>query len=265
MIIDTVPVNNELDMLQMRLEEMAAAVDYMIVVEADVDHQDHPKPYHISENIDRFAAWSDKLIVVRATGLPTHESDPDPWARELAQREYVKDGLQILHDRGVELGPDTIILHGDVDEICRPLHVRNVRPKGVDFVSFQQRMHCFAVDWLHPDPWGGTVAATLQQIAALGPTPFQKVRNTRNSNRQQLPQSGWHFSWLGGRQATLAKLGSFCHPEIAERTQVGLNNDLYLREGLHVDGRKMTPVEVDESWPRMIVERRCPESWFRPQ
>jgi beta-1,4-mannosyl-glycoprotein beta-1,4-N-acetylglucosaminyltransferase len=170
MIVDTFPINNELDMLEMRLETMAPAVDYFIAVEADVDHQDHPKPFHITDNLDRFEKWADKLIVVQAKGLPTNDDDPDPWARELAQREYVLDGLRDIP--GVD--EDTIVLHGDVDEICRPLYVRNVRPKfparptllvdktvDLGFVSFDQRLHCFAVDWLHPDPWGGTVAGTL--------------------------------------------------------------------------------------------------------
>ena len=128
MIIDTFPINNELDMLEMRLETMSPAVDWFIAVEADVDHQDHPKPYWISDNIGRFVKWADKLIIVQATGLPTHEEDPDPWARELAQREYVHDGLREIDER-VGLSPSDIVLHGDVDEICRPLYVRNVRPK----------------------------------------------------------------------------------------------------------------------------------------
>lgn len=262
LIIDTFPINDEMAMLECRLEEMASAVDFFVAVEANVDHQDHPKPYHLTENLDRFDAWADKLVVVRATGLPTVADDPDPWARELSQREYVRDGLAVIGQR-VDLTPETIILHGDVDEICRPLHVRNVRPRN-GFVSFEQSLHCFAVDWLHPDPWGGTVAGTLAQVAALGDLPFQKMRNTRNANRP-LPQSGWHLSWLGGRDAALKKLGSFCHPEVAERTLVGLSTDLYLKEGLHVDGRKMKPVDVDETWPKYIYERRCPDNWFRPR
>ena len=262
LIIDTFPFNNEHDLLQCRLEEMAPAVDYFIAVEADVDHQDHPKPYHLSENLSRFDAWSDKLIVIRATGLPTHADDPDPWARELAQREYLFEGLQQINKRR-ELSKDDIVLHGDVDEICRSLHTRNVRPRG-RFITFEQRLHCFAVDWLHPDPWGGTVAATLGDFARLGSCPFQKLRNTRNAN-EALTDAGWHLSWLGGKEAALKKLGSFCHPEIAERTLVGLTSDLYLREGFHVDGRKMTPVDVNEEWPAFIYERRCPSEWFRPR
>lgn len=268
LIIDTFMFNGnpdgpELDLLECRLEEMTPAVDFVVAVEADVDHQDHPKPYWLTEHLSRYDAWSDKLIVVRATGLPTAKDDPDPWARELAQREYVMDGLREIDSR-TSLSPTDIVLHGDADEICRSLFVRNVRcPKGL--VSFEQRLYAFAVDWLHPDPWGGTVAGQLQDVMALGANPFQKMRNTRNSNRDILADAGWHFSWLGGRDAAMKKLGSFCHPEIHLRTQVGLEDDRYLREGLHVDGRKMAPVDVDATWPAYIYERRCPPEWFRPR
>jgi hypothetical protein len=277
LVIDTFPINNELAMLEMRLETMAEAVDFFIAVEADVDHQDNPKPFHISDNIERFAPWADKLVVVRATGLPTIDDDPDPWARELMQREYVLDGLKDIATR-VELSPDTIVLHGDVDELCRPLHIRNVRPTipkrtvlqpdgkpDIGFVTFEQRGHFFAVDWLYPDVWGGTVAGTMRQVIELGAYPFQKMRNTRNWNQATLVDAGWHFSWLGGQKAALDKLGSFCHPEVAERTLHGLSTDRYLREGMHLDGRVMAPVDVNDEWPAYIVERRCPTEWFRPR
>ena len=275
LIIDTFPINNELTMLECRLETMGDAVDWVIAVEADVDHQDNPKPYHLSDNLDRFDRWADKLVVVKATGLPTVEDDPDPWAREFAQREYIHDGL-IEIDEWVGLSADTIILHGDVDEICRPVHVRNVRPKppkrptllpddSVDlgFVTFWQRGHFFAVDWLHPDPWGGTVAGTLEQVAHIG--MFHKMRNTRNWNVSGLQDAGWHLSWLGGQQATMNKLRSFCHPEVAERTELGLQTDRYLREGFHLDGRRMTAVDVNDEWPAFVSEHRCPPEWFRPR
>lgn len=262
LVIDTFPFNNEMDMLQCRLEEMYDAVDFFVAVEADVDHQDHAKPYHLSDNRAQFDAWAEKLIIIRATGLPTLADDPDPWARELAQREFAMDALRQINAR-TELKPTDIILHGDVDEVCRSLAVKNVRANG-GFVTFEQRLHCFAVDWLHPDPWGGTVAAQVKDFAAQGQWPFQKLRNTRNYN-VAIPDAGWHLSWLGGKEAALKKLGSFCHPEIAERTLVGLSTDLYLREGFHVDGRRMTPVDVDDTWPAYIAERRCPTEWFRPR
>lgn len=268
LIVDTFPINDEMDMLECRLTEIFDAVDYCVAVEADVTHQDNPKPYYLTENLDRFAAFKDKLIVVRASGLPTVEEDPDPWARELGQREHVATGLE-----QIGVSSNDIILHGDLDEIPRALFVRNVRPAPGWFVTFHQRMHCFAVDWQHPDPWFGTVAARAATISALGDAPFARVRDKRNRwsqpgsqvNPQPLVESGWHLSWLGGRDAGLRKLGAFCHPEIADRTQTGLEADLYYREGYHVDGRRQQAVDVDDTWPKWIVDGHAPQSWFRPR
>lgn len=266
LIIDSFPIRDEMDLLECRLVEIGDAVDYMIAVEADVDHQGHPKPYHLTGNIARFDRWKDKLIVVQASGMPTVTDDPDPWARELSQREYARVALD-----KIGVSEQDIILHGDIDEIPRALHVRNVRPAPNWFVTFQQTLHCFAVDWLHPDPWFGTVAARWETIDSYGEMAFARMRDKRNRwsqpgsqvNPQPLVDSGWHLSWLGGRDAGLAKLGAFCHPEIADRTQVGLEADLYYREGWHVDGRKMAAVDVDHNWPKWIREGHAPASWFR--
>jgi beta-1,4-mannosyl-glycoprotein beta-1,4-N-acetylglucosaminyltransferase len=271
-IIDTFPIHDELDLLECRLTEIAESVDYVIAVEADVTHQDRPKPFYLSENLDRFTAWKDKLIVVRATGLPTLADDDNAWARELAQRGYVAEGLVRC-----DAANDDIILHSDVDEIPTAIAARNVRPKPGWFVTFNQRLHCFAVDWLHPEPWFGTVAARVDTVAGLIPNgrmnPFALMRDKRNRFDQPgwrvqpdpLFDAGWHLSWLGGQEAAFKKLGSFCHPEVADRVHEGLSTDLFLREGWHVDGRKMAAVDVDESWPKWIVEGKAPASWFRPR
>lgn len=253
-ILDTFMVNDELDMLECRLYELEGVANLVhVAVEADVDHQDHPKPFHLSENIERFDQWKDRLYVVRATGLPTAKDYPDPWAREHAQRERVAEALE--HIDGIDL--DTVVLHGDLDEIPTPVAVRNVKPAGM--LSFQQRFLCMAVDWLHPDPWQGTVAARLRNIRSFG-----AMRDCRNY-APVLPGAGHHFSWLGGKEAYLRKLNAFCHPEIAERTELGLEEDFFINAGVHVDTKKLTPVDVDESWPRWIAEGKCPESWFRPR
>jgi hypothetical protein len=132
---------------------------------------------------------------------------------------------------------------------------------------FEQRLHCFAVDWLHPEPWLGTVAGRAAHIKSLGPLAFGRMRDARNTVPcpPHLRDAGWHLSWLGGKEAALAKLGSFCHPEIRDRTEVGLSEDFYLREGWHVDGTRMRAVDVDDEWPRWIVEGHAPSVWFRPR
>ena len=257
-------------MLEMRLTELYDTVDFFVLVEADVTHQDDPKPYWFAEHRERFAPWADKIIDVQATGLPTVADDDDPWARELGQRGFVFDGLI-----RAQVEDHDVILHGDVDEIPRAMHARAVRPADGWFVSFQQRMHCFAIDWLHPDPWFGTVAGRAGTVAKLGDNvnAFARMRDKRNrwsqpGHRVQpvpLPDAGWHFSWLGGREAGLKKVRSFCHPEIADRTLIGLEADLFYAEGVHVDGRKQSPVEVDDTYPKWIRDGNAPASWYRPR
>lgn len=249
-VIDTFMLNNELDVLTCRLTEIADAVDYFVLVEATTDHQAHPKALHYAENKERFAPWEDKIVHVVADDLPTLEDSRDAWSREHAQREHVPRGLATI---GV--GPDDVVLHGDCDEIPRAVVARNVRPRGM--VAFDMACYSMAVDWQHPDRWRGTVAARVRNIHS-----FTYMRDARNV-APALPNAGWHLGWLGGTDAQLSKLGSFCHPEIADRTLAGIEAGHFLTDGYHVDGAKLIPVDVDSSWPRWVAERKCPPAWFR--
>lgn len=260
LVIDAFPFHDELDLLEMRLVELYDAVDWFVIVEADVTHQDRPKPAFFREHKERFEAFRDKIVAVWATGLPTIEDFPDPWAREHAQREHIATGLEAI---GVT--DQDVILQSDVDEIPTALHARNARPGG-RLVSFAQRGHFWAVDWLYPLPWHGTVAATVGGLARLGDRPFGKMRDARNLAPIKLPDAGWHFSWLGGPERALRKVDSFCHPEVEDRIRGAIaNENFYWREGFHVDGQQMTPIDVDDTFPRWIRDGNAPASWYRPR
>lgn len=260
-IFDTFMFNNELDILECRLYELEPVKNLVhVIVEADVDHQDHPKPWNFEANRDRFDKWADRILYVKASGLPTAADAPDPWAREHAQREYVAGGLAKAGCQG-----DDIILHGDIDEIPRVLPVRNIRPQGL--VAFEQRGHFWAVDWLYPEPWRGTVAGKASTVFKLGLQAFGRMRDARNvvPCPPYLKDAGWHLSWLGTADDAMRKVGSFCHPEVKDRIVDGLDGDQFRTLGYHVDGKRMAPVDVDESWPRWIVDGHAPAEWFRPR
>jgi hypothetical protein len=93
------------------------------------------------------------------------------------------------------------------------------------------------------------------------------MRNSRNQchTPSYLLDAGWHLSWLGGPERARKKVGAYCHPEVTDRIEAGLTDDYFYREGWHVDGVKMTPVDVDETWPKWIVEGHAPASWYRPR
>jgi len=255
----------ELLLLECRLTELYEAVDGFIVVEAPLDHQGQPKPLNYRENEDRFAPWKDKITYVVADDLPTAEEFPhlkNPWMREHSQREWIGKGLEEL-----DADNNDIVFQSDADEIPSVLAARNVTPRGSSLVSLHQRAHFWAIDWLYPQGWNGTVAGRVGAIKHLADRrsggPFAAMRDSRNANPQVA--GGWHFSWLGGtREAWLAKVHSFCHPEVEQR--IIDNADRYFREGLHVDGLPMVPVDVDKTWPKWMQDpANVPESWYRPR
>lgn len=257
MIFDCFPMRDEVDLLECRLTELEKVPDLVhVIVEADVTHGGNkPRDYVYPDHRERFSSWADRIVYIQASGLP---NDVDAWSRELAQREWCWEGLK---QRDAQ--PDDIVLHGDLDEIPTAFAARFVRPQG--FVRFRQTLYCFAVDWQHPEPWWGTVAGRVKDVGR-----FQDMRTARCHFLPDIPDAGWHLSWLGGTEAAKEKMGAFCHPEVRGILDAKYGDALErleacYREGWHTDDQKLIPVDVDETWPRWIREGNAPESWFRPR
>lgn len=268
-VFDTFLLNDELDMLQCRLEELDGKVDRHILVESPLDHQGNPKPLHYAENKafgKRFARWEDKIVHVVADGLPSFEENPDPWSRERVQRQAVWAGLELA---GAQ--PADLVLVCDVDEIPSDKAL-SMKPDGV--VAMGMRLAMFAVDWVHPYETRIAVAGRAKDLTVA---PLFSLRD--NGVRARLPLvdgCGWHFTWLGGPDAIRRKASQFCHLELQDMVLAGNDACEWYEQGYTWHGVsavyppprrsfRLDPVEVDETWPAYIRERRCPESWFRPR
>jgi hypothetical protein len=247
---DSFPYAGEADMLECRLVELETVPDLThIIVEADVTHEGSAKPYHYPDHADRFEKWADRILYVQASDLPL---SPDGWTREHAQREWVRSALTELRAE-----PDDVLMHGDVDEIPTVLVASHASPPGIAVCL--QRFHPFAVDWRHPMFWPGTTIAKVRNVAKIA-----ALRDARLSTvSMQLPDAGWHFSWVGSPEQRQRKIASFVHQEIRSTWEDRLE-DCYAG-ALHVDGADLAPVEVDDEWPRWIIEGHAPAGWFRPK
>lgn len=250
----------EQDMLYCHLYELGDLYDHVIVVEADRTHGgDQPKPYHYREHEDRFAEWADKIVYVQATDLPRGDKPGDAWEREIAQREWTKVGLAYL-----DLAPHDIVFYGDVDEIPTRFVVQYAQPAHTMVCAMT--FHPFAVDWMHPTLWPGTVVGPFGGISSLA-----AMRSLRGSLLESpkkdriLYDAGWHLSWVTSEIAEKdRKMETFCHPEIRPAWE-GHLGDCW-ETGLHVDGTPLIPVDVvPGKWPRWITEGHAPEGWFRPK
>lgn len=243
-----------LDLLECRLTELEDSDVYRhVIVEAPVTHQGKPKPLWYLEHQERFSPWADRITYVIAESLPDHSG---PWGREHTQREYTFAGLT---RENVEA--NDIIIHSDLDEILTTEGVERAKKPGHG-IKFEQRCAVFAVDWVLPWNWPAPVAAYASQVwsfAQFRETAFPMVTEG----------AGWHLSWLGGREAIRLKKECYCHTEMDEYIERGMETDQFYGRGIfwgHGQGdTQLLAVDIDETWPRWVWQRKCPASWFRPR
>ena len=120
-VYDTFRYNDEDELLETRLEENFAVVDYFVVVESPMAFTGIRKEMAFAAAVaaGKYAKWMAKIIHV--TCDLSHIVTPDDneknhfrgWAREFATTDCVLFGLG-------QAGPDDIVLYGDTDEIPRP-------------------------------------------------------------------------------------------------------------------------------------------------
>ena len=253
-IWDAFTFNDELDMLECHLTELDPIVDKFVICEATtVQGDNRPKPLYYGENRGRFDAWADKIVHVVATDLPAN----DQWARERVQRDHIADGLG-------DAEPDDMLIFGDVDEIPSVNAVRQAADSGAGAL-YQQRCLIFAVDWELPYPWTGTCSQFIRNVNSVA-----DLRNLKGGY-PLLQNAGWHMSWLGGPEGIRRKLDAHCHTEANEMIYRRLNAGTLYEKGIFWGGNgpeedtQMAARDVDETWPRWVYERKCPEIWFRPR
>src|SRR5258707_12585633 len=89
-IFDCFLFSNELDLLELRLNELNAVVDFFVLVEATVSFRGIQKPLVFERNKDRFSNFLHKIIHVVVNDMPTGgETEPERWVRETFQRQAI--------------------------------------------------------------------------------------------------------------------------------------------------------------------------------
>lgn len=258
MIVDVFMFDEEFDMLECRLHELEGAVDRFIAIEADTTFSGKRKKYHLSEHIEAYEGVP--LTVVQA-----EIDDPQPaevpyrpwitpetahcWVRENRQRNAAKKIL-------AHLSPETWVIYGDLDEIPR----RDVllgyvyENKINNPMTFEQRMHIYSTNLVHPTPWAGSV---IGKIADLG-TDVAAVRDVKNGF-EKIPNGGWHLSWFGSAKSRERKLTHFSHQELVPKIKDSVGSTLPLLRK-HVDGTPLLQYE-DTDLPTWIIDGHAPLSW----
>ncbi|KAI1872698.1 hypothetical protein JX265_005578 [Neoarthrinium moseri] len=285
-VYDLLMVNTELDWLEIRLNTTYEVVDYFVIVESPKTFTNLDKPLVIKDNLDKFAAYRDKIIYHQLEIPDGFHSDRDnpAWAWEDLQRNAMYDQvLPRLKDARAPVNGDVIIV-ADVDEIIRPETI--VLLKACDFprrLNLRSHFYYYSFQFLHVgEQWAHPQATYYQGWRTILPV------NLRNSDGGFQPlikletgdlyDAGWHCSsCFSTIEELLTKMSSFSHQwmnheffrdrdRIAQHVRDG--KDIWEREGEYykrIDGNKDVPKILLAQQDRFsyLLNRDGPSAGFK--
>jgi len=218
-IFDCFIFNDELDLLELRLELCYEYVDYFILVEAEQSFTRRPSSYHFEKNKSRYSAFLDKIIHIKVNDF----SNDDPWLNEYHQRNSIKEGLVNAKD-------EDLIFISDVDEIFNYSDI--LKSNALKFIKKVTHIMHFNNFYYYLNCYQKNM--TNHSIAG----PYSLLKNCNIGDRGKYRISlkpkylkhehgvlwGWHMSYMFGIDLDkyIEKIKNFSHQEY--------NNKYYLNK-----------------------------------
>lgn len=283
---------NELDLLEIRLNELNDVVDYFVLVEAPFTHSGKTKPLYYEINKTRYKKWSKKIIHVIC-----------PWPKkgilekffeyieikfpykfisriyikfslgrkkiEAFQRNYTLNGLK-------NAKAEDILLLSDVDEIPKKdkvLEIKKILSKNpTKTIRLDQKLFGYYINGEVNQEWQSAKACLMKTLTNDIKKP-DFLRNWKIRYRLLsifhyrpiikreilLKNAGWHFSYLGGVQAVKEKIASISH---FENDTAKDNNDAVIEEKIkkgeffyqNNKNSTMKYIPLDNTFPEEITK-----------
>lgn len=212
---------NELDLLEIRFNELCDYVDKFVIVESLQNHAGGAKELIFLKNKEKFKFFEDKIIHV----IVNDNMGNNPAERESFNRNCINRGLY-------ECSDDDIIMISDVDEIPRGCKIKEY-DVNQGIMAFQQILSYYFFN-LCFGKWNGTKIGTFKDLKNRG-----SIQNMRHVDCPYILNGGWHFSYMGGIDAIINKIQSFLHQELNKPNFVderwidlvlSLGNDIFQRD-----------------------------------
>jgi beta-1,4-mannosyl-glycoprotein beta-1,4-N-acetylglucosaminyltransferase len=203
-IYDCFTFYNELDLLEIRLNELNDVVDKFVLVEAERSHQNKPKPLYFEENKNRYKQFLDKIIhiVVKAEEFV----DTHTWYNERLQRNKICDGL-------VDLNDDDLLIISDLDEIPTKQSIIVAKNNNVFPAVFEQLYHYYYLNtpMIVNNSYYNYGSVMLKKHDFLKNTEL--VRQPIKHTFHIIKNGGWHCTFLGNSDKVFDKIHNYAHNE----------------------------------------------------
>lgn len=239
---------NELELLEIRLHELAEVVDYFVIVESSYGFSGKSKSLFFQNNKERFSEFLHKIIHIVVEYMP---NDGNPWNNEEYQRQAVWRGLG-------DAKPGDLIIISDADEIPRASAITQKIDSGFDdYNVFEQELAYGHVNTMS-EKWHGSKSFIFDGNKDIDLT--HDIRHKKMPHQEDIiiKNGGWHFSYLGGTERIATKIKNFSHQELNnakvlnnKRLQDCLDNNIN-----PVHGDKLVFQEIDDTYPKYLIDNK---------
>jgi len=248
---------NELDLLEVRLQELYDVVDYFVIAEANMSHSGNPKEYYLLDNWDRFKLWHDKMRRIAVDDFPVTNNS---WVREKFQRDALARGL---HD----MAPEDIVIVSDLDEIPRGAVIELIKEDENNYERYILECPLYRYRFNYMKWHEVIVNHTIIVTRGRAFTNPEKERDFThdwlpkppNADYTLVDHGGWHFSYLGDDENAKHKLRNFAHteqnvPEIVDVFDINrmIRNKCGPNEARYPE--KFEYVQMDDYFPKCVTD-----------
>ena len=236
-VCDVILYNGEKFLLDIRREILKDVVDLFIVKQATTTFSGLPRELFIPDQENT------------KTEVVNFPENLDTWGRDRYQRGHILD----LEKYGVD--DNWIILTSDLDEVPDPNALEWLKENFEDdeIYSFEQTMFQFFLNVVNTsESWAGTRACSLETYKKIDAETLRQQYMTN-----VLPNAGWHWSFLGGKQMIENKIKSYAHQEYnSEFILNDINRKINENKDIFERGFVLKTVVIDENFPEYIRENQ---------
>jgi Glycosyltransferase family 17 len=220
-VYDCFPFFNELDLLEIRLNELYDVVDYFVIIEGERTHQNGEKPLYYAENKDRFAKFHDKIINVVI--------DASQFNGDRVHNESISFDAMMNVMEHINASEEDFVLVGCADEIIRAEALRKLVDSYKELTIIETDNFCYYLNTQFAESathwWAGPLAK-IKDLRKFGGKIKRCIEITRSNSSLRSSQAidvplphGWHFTFIGNKKDLKSKVSSYIHSEFNHLTE----------------------------------------------
>ena len=227
-LFDVFQFNNEIDILEVRLEYYYDTIDYFIITEANETFYGKKKPFYYLNYQERLTKYKNKIIYNQIIepynpkknyflekskyftnpNISYQHKHEGKKVRNLAdqfKREIYQKDLQILPLLNGFAKNEDIIIFGDIDEIVNIETLKKIKNKEKiippnQHLNIEMLFFIYNFTFLSKNPWYGTRIFSFGLLKSQNLSLDLMRHDLTRVDKQKfevLKNSGWHFSTFG--------------------------------------------------------------------